>query len=158
SPMANLPKGATFGSLVHAVLEHADPAAGDYAEELRSHVVEQMVWWPVPLPDAAARDEFVEELVRALVAVSTSPIGPLTGDRTLGEVAMSDRLRELDFELPLAGGDVLGYPVEDVTLGDLAPMMRRHLPAGDPLLGYATQLESDPGLADQSLRGYLTGS
>ena len=27
SPMANLPVGATFGSLVHAVLEHADPAA-----------------------------------------------------------------------------------------------------------------------------------
>ena len=25
SPMATLPVGATFGSLVHAVLEHADP-------------------------------------------------------------------------------------------------------------------------------------
>ncbi|MCY7400144.1 MAG: UvrD-helicase domain-containing protein, partial [Nocardioides sp.] len=30
SPMADLPVGATFGSLVHAVLEHADPGAPDF--------------------------------------------------------------------------------------------------------------------------------
>ncbi|WP_238694356.1 hypothetical protein [Nocardioides daphniae] len=37
-------------------------------------------------------------------------------------------------------------------------MLRRHLPEGDPLLGYADQLDSDPLLAGQALRGYLTGS
>ena len=53
SPMAELPVGATFGSLVHAVLEHADPdqAADDDAwrAQLRRLVDEQRVWWPVDL-------------------------------------------------------------------------------------------------------------
>ena len=35
SPMADLPTGARFGSLVHAVLETADPKAADLAAELR---------------------------------------------------------------------------------------------------------------------------
>ena len=36
SPMADLPAGAGFGSLVHAILEHADPEAPDLRAELRS--------------------------------------------------------------------------------------------------------------------------
>ena len=47
SPMADLPAGADFGSLVHAVLEHADPRAPDLLAELRSHVADQLRWWPV---------------------------------------------------------------------------------------------------------------
>ena len=47
SPMADLPAGATFGSLVHGVLEHADPKAPDLAAELRRHVAEQRRWWSV---------------------------------------------------------------------------------------------------------------
>ena len=34
SPMAALPRGAKFGSLVHAVLETADPGAADFSAEL----------------------------------------------------------------------------------------------------------------------------
>ncbi len=37
SPMAGLPVGATFGSLVHAVLEHTDPEAPDLRTELLGH-------------------------------------------------------------------------------------------------------------------------
>ncbi len=150
SPMADLPVGATFGSLVHAVLEHADPAADDFAAEVRRHVLEQLEWWPVPLD--------VDELTGALVQVCRSPMGRLTGDRTLLQVGRADRLAELDFEIPLAGGDVAGYPADEVRLGDLAPLLRRHLAAGDPLLAFAGTLEHDPALADQALRGYLTGS
>ena len=99
--MANLPVGATFGSLVHAVLEHADPAAADFRAELLGHIDEQRGWWPVELDRA--------ELADALVAVCDSPLGgpdgPLAGV-TLRGVALSDRLREMDFELPLGGGDV----------------------------------------------------
>ncbi len=67
SPMANLPVGATFGSLVHAVLEHADPAAADFRAELLGHIDEQRGWWPVELDR--------EELADALVAVCDSPLG-----------------------------------------------------------------------------------
>ena len=38
SPMADLPAGAKFGSLVHAVLETADPFAADLAAELEAQV------------------------------------------------------------------------------------------------------------------------
>ncbi|HWI43442.1 MAG TPA: UvrD-helicase domain-containing protein [Nocardioides sp.] len=147
SPLAGFPSGARFGSLVHAVLEHADPAAPDWRAELLGHVREQLVEWPVDL-DA-------EQLADALVQVCDSPLGPLAGSTTLRHVGLPDRLRELDFELPIGGGD---HAVPDPRLlGDVAGLLRRHLPAGDPLLGYADTLE-DPLLGGQLLVGYLTGS
>ncbi len=149
SPMAALPVGATFGSLVHAVLEHADPAADDFRAELLRLIDEQLVWWPVEVDPG--------ELADALVAVCESPLGPLAGNRTLLSLGLPDQLRELDFEVPLAGGDTVAAPV-DVRLGDLAPLLRRHLPEGDAVRVYADALDGDPDLADQSLRGYLTGS
>jgi exodeoxyribonuclease V beta subunit len=154
SPMARLPVGATFGSLVHAVLEHTDPDApaydGDLRAEIHAHVAEQLVWWPVP-------DLDVDVLTDALLAVCMSPLGALASDRTLREVPRGDRLCELDFELPLAGGDVRAYAADRVRLGQVAGVLRRHLPPGDPVLPYADQLER-PGLGDQALLGYLTGS
>ncbi len=148
--MANLPVGATFGSLVHAVLEHTDPAAPDLRAELLGHIDEQRGWWPVELDR--------EELADALVAVCDSPLGgPGSGLEgvTLRGVPLSDRLREMDFELPLSGGDVRG-PGVDVKLSDLAPILERHLPEGDPVREYAVPLRGP--LGDQPLRGYLTGS
>ncbi|MGZ5403699.1 MAG: UvrD-helicase domain-containing protein, partial [Nocardioides sp.] len=147
SPMAELPVGADFGSLVHGVLEHADPAADDLASELRGHLDEELVRWPV--------DVDPDQLVTALVAVTDTPLGSLAGGVTLREVPLRDRLRELDFELPLAGGDLA--LTGDVTLGDLAPLLRRHLPEGDPVRGFAEALDR-PELGGQSLRGYLIGS
>ncbi|WP_436697559.1 UvrD-helicase domain-containing protein [Nocardioides sp. BYT-33-1] len=151
SPMAGLPVGATFGSLVHAVLEHADPATPDLRTELLGHIDEQLSWWPVPLDP--------EELADALVAVLDTPLGPLMDDTTLRRIGTTDRLAELDFELPLAGGD---HPKrrsrsDDVLLGDIAALLRAHLPAGDPVRAYADALDN-PLLGGQVLRGYLTGS
>ena len=147
SPLAGFASGARFGSLVHAVLEHADPEAPDWPAELVRHVREQLVAWPVDLdPDA---------LAAALVSVCDSPLGPLAGGRTLREVPLADRLRELDFELPIGGGDL---PVPDPRrLGEIAALLRHHLPAGDPLRPYADALD-DPALGAQVLRGFLTGS
>ena len=152
SPMGRLPVGATFGSLVHGVLEHTDPEApdrgGDLAAELRHHLTEQLVRWPVELDQVA--------LVDALVAVCDTPLGPLTGDLTLRRLTLSDRLAELEFELPLDGGDDRGRLASGVRLGDLAGLLREHLPDGDPVRAYADRLEH-PALGDQPLRGYLNG-
>ena len=71
---------------------------------------------------------------------------------------MGDRLRELDFEMPLSGGDTTSSPSVDIRLGDVAELLRRHLPVDDPVRSYAETLARDPDLAGQSLRGYLTGS
>ena len=140
------------------MLEHADPDADDLAAELRRHVAEQLRWWYVPAdPDAIAD---------ALLPVHATPLGPLVPGLTLRDIPLRDRLRELDFELPLAGGDGLGrldhrgeldHRGPDVRVRYLAPLLRRHLPADDPLAAYASQLEQ-PLLGDQALRGYLSGS
>ncbi len=149
SPMADLPVGAGFGSLVHAVLEHADPEAPDFTTELMTRVQEELPRWPAPVEP--------EALAAALVTVCESPLGPLAHGRRLVDIGLQRRLREMEFELPLAGGDDADYPVDRIRLGDLARLLRAHLPVGDPLLPYAEALD-DPALGDQRLNGYLTGS
>jgi exodeoxyribonuclease V beta subunit len=148
SPMEGLPAGATFGSLVHAVLEEADPLAGDLEAELAARVRDHLGFWPVDVtPDA---------LAAALVPLHATPLGPLLPGLTLGEIGLRERLRELDFEIPLSGGDAAGA-AGDVRLSDLAPLLRAHLPADDPLAPYADRL-AQPALGGQELRGYLSGS
>jgi len=149
SPMNDLPAGATFGSLVHGVLEHADPGATDLVAELREHVAEQLRWWPV---DAGA-----DALAEALVPMQLTSLGPLADGLRLADIPLTDRLRELDFEFPLVGGDRADRPSDDTTLRGVAEVMRRHLAEHDPMLAYAEKLKS-PALGDQVLRGYLSGS
>jgi exodeoxyribonuclease V beta subunit len=149
SPMAALPTGRAFGSLVHAVLETADPAAPDLANELAEQVRTHAAWWPVDVdPDV---------LAAALVPMHDTPLGPLAAGLTLRQIGMPDRLRELDFEIPLAGGDRVGAAVHEASLSDVGERLRAHLPSDDPLATYADRLTST-ALGDQPLRGYLSGS
>ncbi len=67
--------------------------------------------------------------------------------------ARSDRLDELEFELPLVGGD---KPTGSLALAAIREVVRQHTSPGDPLFGYAERLD-DPALR-QTVRGYLTGS
>jgi exodeoxyribonuclease V beta subunit len=62
----------------------------------------------------------------------------------------------LDFEIPLAGGDLRGA-VPNVSVSDVGELVRTHLPTDDPLAPYADRLMS-ASLGGQSLRGYLAGS
>ena len=148
SPMADLPTGAKFGTLVHAVLETADPLAADLAAELELHIRKHSAWWPVDVPP--------EVLAAALVPMHDTPLGPLAGGRTLRQIGLRDRLRELDFELPLAGGDVR-VRAPEIRLSDVGTLVRAQLPVGDPLVAYADRLTGG-ALGGESLRGYLTGS
>ena len=148
SPLAELPPGTAFGTLVHAVLEVTDLTAPDLTAELTARCAEQLIH--NPLPGVAA-----EALAEALAPVARTPLGPLADDLRLVDIAPVDRLAELEFELPLSGGD---QPCRTTALlGEIAPLLRAHLPADDPLACYPDLL-ADPALADQPLRGYLTGS
>jgi exodeoxyribonuclease V beta subunit len=145
-PMAGMPGGTAFGTLVHAVLEHTDPAAVDLAGELGERC--RLATPRVPGVEP-------EQLAAALLPVLATPLGPATSDLTLREVTLADRLAELEFELPLAGGDT---PVgAGSTLDDVAVLLRRHLPVDDVFAPYADQLAA-AGLGAGRLRGYLTGS
>ncbi|OJY43763.1 UvrD-helicase domain-containing protein [Pseudonocardia sp. 73-21] len=147
SPMADLPLGTGFGTLVHAVFETADLTAPDLLGELTAHCTEQLVRNPVAGIDVAG-------LAAALLPAARTPLGPLAGGLRLADIAPRDRLAELDFELPLAGGE---HTLRRVVLGELAPVLRRHLATDDPLHAYPDALES-VALREQPLRGYLTGS
>jgi exodeoxyribonuclease V beta subunit len=148
SPLAAMPSGATFGSLVHAVLETADPQALDLATELQEQVRRHAAWWAVDVDGA--------ELGSALVPMHDTPLGPFGGGMTLRQIGVRDRLRELAFEIPLTGGDRRNS-VPNVSLSDVGELLRSHLTDDDPLASYADRLTS-AGLGGQSLRGYLAGS
>lgn len=148
SPMADLPMGAKFGTLVHAVLETADPFAADLAAELENKIREHAVWWPVDVP--------AEDLAAAMVPVHDTPLGPLGGGLTLRQIGLRDRMREMDFEFPLAGGD-LRAAAPDIRLSHVGDLLRAHLPKDDPLASYADRL-TGAALGRQQLKGYLSGS
>ncbi len=147
SPMAGLPSGTAFGTLVHTVFETVDTRAPDLAAELAARCVEAVAGRMGTAFDPAA-------LAAGLVPVYRTPLGPLADDRTLADIAPRDRLAELDFELPLAGGD---SPAAEATLGAVAALLRTHLPPDDVLAGYADLL-GGPALRGERLRGYLSGS
>ena len=132
-PMGELPGGTAFGTLVHEVLEVADlTVAGDLERVL-------------------AEREALELLPGLSLAVATPLFcGPRLREVALRDVPRGDQLRELDFELPLAGGD---DPTGSVVLSRLAQLLRAHLPADDCVRPYAERL---PPL--DVVRGYLGGS
>jgi exodeoxyribonuclease V beta subunit len=139
--MNALPAGAAFGTLVHAVLERIDTGAADLAAEVRRRCQEAQA--------ARLTSLDVEVLADALTAVMTTPLGR----GTLADVATTDRLAELGFELPLAGGDApTGSPA---TLRRVADLLRDHLPDDDLLAAYPDMLDTVQALP---LRGFLTGS
>ena len=144
SLLAGMPVGVEIGTLVHRVFELTDFAAADLDAELALNLEAAQARRRVEIGDA-------EATVAGLRAALETPLGPAVAGVRLRDVARNDRLDELDFELPLVGGDDPAGPA--LTLGVIADVLRAH---PGPLAGYADRL-ADPGLR-ASLRGYLTGS
>ena len=144
SPMALLPGGVAFGSLVHVVFETFDPHSPTPADDLARIVAKEAARLPV----AGVTDS---ELVAGLLPVLATPLGPLADQLTLTDIPARDRLAELDFELPL-GNDSGGGGVQLI-----ADTLDAWLPDDDLLRDYGERLRRAP--VDQAtLRGYLTGS
>lgn len=146
SLLAAMPGGAAVGTLVHQVLEHTDVTGDDRRARLAAAIAEEVRRSAVDVGDH-------DGLVTGLDAAVTTPLGPVVDDTTLADVALADRLVELEFELPLAGGD---HPTGHVELSAVAALLREHLSPDDPFATYPDRLD-DPAVADR-LRGYLTGS
>ncbi len=146
SPMADLPGGAAFGSLVHQVLENLDWNAPDDELAERVRVATSTAFQRYPVPGVTP-----EALAQAMLPSLVTPLGRLTGDRPLAAIPVPDRLSELTFEF------ALGTARSRTTLREVADLMAAWLPADDPLAGYPAEL-AHPQLATQVLRGFLTGS
>jgi exodeoxyribonuclease V beta subunit len=144
--LAGVPAGAEIGTLVHAVFESVDFAAAD----LRSAVLEAV---RARQAEYAGQPFDPELMATGLEAVMLTPLGGLAEGARLRDFSRRQRLDELGFELPLAGGDASSG---EVLLSDIASLLARYVGAGEPLYGYADSL-ADPQLVTD-LRGYLTGS
>ncbi|MCE1173038.1 MAG: UvrD-helicase domain-containing protein [Propionibacteriales bacterium] len=147
SPMADLPGGTSFGSLVHEVLERLDwhaPTREELDQRLLAATTAAAQRFSLSGVDAAA-------LAAGLKPSLLTPLGRLTDGAALADVAIADRLSELDFEF------ALGTAESRTTLADVATLLRRWLPTDDPLVEYPNDLDVEP-LAGQVLRGFLTGS
>ncbi len=142
--LASMPSGVDIGTFIHRVLETADFASADLDAELARAIEAVRARRPLDIGDPA----LVAAGLRAAIETPFAAGGP-----RLRDVARSDRLDELAFELPLAGGDEPSGSFSPAALGGL---LRAHLAPGDPLRGYAERL-GDPELR-HGVRGYLTGS
>jgi exodeoxyribonuclease V beta subunit len=146
SLLGDMPVGTEIGTFVHRVLEATDFAAPDLDAELAERAAAIQSRRPADVGDPVTT-------TAGLRAALETPLGPLLDGARLRDLRRADRLDELDFEFPLAGGD---RPTGRVALDAIAATLRAHLPAQDPLAGYAERL-GDPVLR-RSVRGYLTGS
>ncbi len=146
SLLAEMPVGMRVGTFVHDVLQATDFAAADLDAELSEQIAVAQARRHVEIGSVAG-------VVAGLRAAIETPLGPALGGARLRDVGRADRLDELEFELPLAGGD---EPAGQLALAAIGSVLAEHLPAGDPLLGYAQRL--DDAALRSTVRGYLTGS
>jgi exodeoxyribonuclease V beta subunit len=131
---------------VHRVLETVDFADPDLPGAVGDALAGARARWPVPVGDPAT-------VTAGLVAALTTPLASLTDDTPLAGIAAADRLDELGFELPVAGGD---RPDGGVDLAAVADLLADRLGPDDPLAAYPPRLR-EPSVAGV-VRGYLTGS
>ena len=123
-PLSQMASGPQLGTLIHQALQELD------FERRRPDGRAASAGWRPPSPSgrscsAARREQAAEGLALALA----TPLGGELGELSLAGVAGADRLDELAFELPLAGGD---DPVSAAASGRRGALLDELLPADDP--------------------------
>jgi exodeoxyribonuclease V beta subunit len=154
SPLADLPAGTAFGTMVHSVLEEVDFASERLDAELAESVDRQLRWRSVDLtpviPSGSTPEQGRAQLVAGLRRAIETPLGVVCGDARLADIGRGDRLAELSFDLRLA--DHGPRP----TLREIGAAVQEHLEPGHPLGDWADRLAD--GAIEATLGGHLTGS
>ena len=155
-PLAGFPAGADAGTCLHAIFEHLDfrvahPDSTDLetleavaSRELHSHGF-----------SAPTHLEVVKE---GFPGVLTTPLGPLLPTHRLCDIAPEDRLDELRFDFPVAGGEDFGHaspPQQRVTAQALRDALALRGP--DPTVPMEW-IDQVAGLGFSPLAGMMTGS
>jgi exodeoxyribonuclease V beta subunit len=146
-PLSAMASGPRLGNLIHWALEAVDFADGDLTGSLSGWLVDHAA------PGSSLLGCPPQVAAAGLAQALGTPLGGSLGALRLTDVPRADRLDELSFELPLAGGDA---PSGQATLSAVAALLVERLSESDPLAAYAKRL-TDPALA-RVLRGYLTGT
>ncbi len=140
-PMAALPRGAAFGTLVHHIFENVSFDADDLEDVVRNEVEKAV--------RRASWDLDVDALIDGIVGTIDTPLGPAADAVRLRDLSGMRTLDEMVFEFPVRTSEGA------MDLREIARVLRDHNPAGDPLRDYADVLENLPG---SRFRGYLTGA
>jgi exodeoxyribonuclease V beta subunit len=140
-PMAELPRGAAFGSLVHHVLEVVPLDSADLPGSFVAAIEEEMFRRGLEFDPVALAD--------GLALACDTPLGVSDDAPTLHHLDPNRALKEMTFELPVrtAAGSV--------SLHDVGRVMLDHLDAADPNRAYAEHLTELP---INRFRGYMTGA
>ncbi len=153
-PLAVLPAGAEFGTLVHRVLEQVDFTDDDLDGALAGAVAGELDWRPLDLTPMRTGERLPEQgrdvLVAGLRRTIETPLGPLAPGLRLRDVQTGDRLNELSFELPLGESGGRAY------VSEIGRLVADHLEPADLLRSWAVDLAGDAFSLD--LGGHLTGS
>jgi len=144
-PLARFPRGPGPGTFLHDVLERLDFLRAGQPGHLDQVIAAQ--------EQRHGIDPALRPAVRVgLGAALTPPLGSVADGARLADLPAADRLDELRFELPIAGG---ARPHgRAFTLSEVGAVLAT---SSDPLVAaYADRLR-DPALAP-GVRGFLTGS
>ncbi|MFQ5555178.1 MAG: UvrD-helicase domain-containing protein [Acidimicrobiia bacterium] len=140
-PMAELPRGARFGSLVHEIFERLSFDAPDLEGAIREELIRAT---------RHARWVFdTDAFVTGMVAAIETPLGPGAGSPALRELDPAGSLKEMDFEFPVR------TTAGPTSLSHVGAIMLDHLPEDDPHRAYAFRLRD---LANPRFHGFLTGA
>lgn len=152
SPMAPLPAGNVFGTLVHSIYENVPFDHPDLPAAVRDQLGRELSWRTLSLaptlPEATEEDGR-RRLVDGIVASIHTPLGPLFDGLTLRDLPASERLAELGFELHLPRTGTLPT---DRHIGEI---LLAHLRADDPFRPWAEEVAA--GVFDVELAGHLNG-
>ena len=144
--LADAPAGTRFGTFVHTVLEQVNFTAPDLVAELRQLLQRNAVREGLRVdPD---------ELAQGLAAALRTPLGPLFDQLTLADIAPTDRLAELTFDLPIARG--LSTVAAVLPARAIAEVLLDTLDPLDQLRPYAVQLSGET--TDINIAGWMNGS
>ncbi len=146
-PLSEMASGPQLGTLIHQALQEVEFDVPDLSSALADWLAAAVAQRPELLGGEP------RQVAAGLALALATPLGGDLGSLALAGVGRADRLNELNFELPLAGGD---EPVTAAYLSEVGLLLAELLPADDPVAGYAQRLR-DPTVA-ATLRGYLTGS
>jgi exodeoxyribonuclease V beta subunit len=149
-PLCEFPRGTAAGTFLHRVLELYDFTQVGEPSSLEAVLRQQMPQHGIP-------ERWLGPLRDGLAAALSTPLGGPLGDTRLCDVPLADRLDEMAFEFPVAGGYELVNGRDHVRPRALADVFRRHRPPTANLsAGYLEQLGA-LGFGPP-VRGFLAGA
>ena len=140
-PLARVPGGTYFGRVMHKVYEVVDTS-----KDLREEVIRAID----SHASSALLRPFRDQLIAGVIASYLTPLGTPFNGMALADIAPSDRLSELEFEMALANLS------KGVMASDIGKLLKGSLETDDLLYAYADSL-SDSSF-NIPLAGLLNGS